>query len=129
MEQENDFIEREVKKIILFLRNLFAKISGVTINEEKTFVNTLDIELKEKLAVGFYELLNLEKKELEIKIKDIDVLILDELIKVFHEIYKNEKIVIDRTRLKNVLLIIIHTVDDRSRTFSFERQEIKNILK
>ncbi|WP_299667642.1 hypothetical protein [uncultured Polaribacter sp.] len=111
------------------MRNLFAKISGVTINEEKTFVNTLDIELKEKLAVGFYELLNLEKKELEIKIKDIDVLILDELIKVFHEIYKNEKIVIDRTRLKNVLLIIIHTVDDRSRTFSFERQEIKNILK
>ena len=52
MEQKNDFIEREIQNITLFIRSLISKIvKGVDLS---TSIQTLDKELKGKLDFGFF---------------------------------------------------------------------------
>ncbi|QTD37745.1 hypothetical protein JL193_00050 [Polaribacter batillariae] len=129
MEQENDFIQREIKKIILFFESLLSKLSGASSKTEQSIINNFDTELKEKLSVGFFEMLSLENNDLKLRIKEVDILILENLVIVLYEIYKNKNLIEDKFNLKRILLIIIDRIEYKSRTFSLERQKIKNNLK
>mgnify|MGYP000288916887 CR=1 FL=1 len=127
MEHKNDFIEREVQKIGQFIRNLIAKItkSGTT----SISLESLDKELNGKLDFSFYELLELNEEDLKSKIKGVDIIILEGLLKLFYEIDKEQVTNLDVNKLRKVSLLILKEIEDTSRTFSLERQEIKNYFK
>lgn len=127
MEHKNDFIEREVQKIGQFIRNLIAKItkSGTT----SISLESLDKELNGKLDFSFYELLELNEEDLKNKIKGVDIIILEGLLKLFYEIDKEQVTNLDVNKLRKVSLLILKEIEDTSRTFSLERQEIKNYFK
>ena len=127
MEHKNDFIEREVQKIGQFIRNLIAKItkSGTT----SISLESLDKELNGKLDFSFYELLELNEEDLKNKIKGVDIIILEGLLKLFYDIDKEQVTNLDVNKLRKVSLLILKEIEDTSRTFSLERQEIKNYFK
>ena len=127
MEYKNDFIEREVQKIILFLRNIIAKI--IQDGNPSIIIQSFDKELKGKLDFGFYELLELNDEDLKNKIDGVDIIILEDLIKVFYEFNKKEIPTLDANNLKRVSLFIINEIEMKSLTFSFEREQIKNYFK
>tara|TARA_B110001454_G_C12722506_1_gene435403 strand:+ start:4944 stop:5330 length:387 start_codon:yes stop_codon:yes gene_type:complete len=127
MEQKNDFIEREIQKITLFIRSLISKIvKGVDLN---TSIQTLDKELKGKLDFGFFEILGLNEEVLKKKINGVDILILEELLNLFYEIDKKELEISEINNLSRVCIILIDEIENKSRVFSFERQDIKNYFK
>ncbi|ARV14762.1 hypothetical protein [Polaribacter sp. SA4-12] len=127
MEYRNDFIEREIQKITLFLRNFIAKITGE--GNVSYSLQSFDKELKGKLDFGFYEILALNEEDLKKKINGVDVLILEELLKVFYKIDIEEIGSLESNNLKRVSLIIIDEIENKSLVFSFERQQIKNYFK
>ncbi|WP_158838379.1 hypothetical protein [Polaribacter sp. L3A8] len=127
MEYKNDFIEREIQKITLFLRNFITKIIGN--GDTSISLESFDKELKGKLDFGFYEILELNDEDLREKINGVDLLILEELLKVFYNIDKKEMVALESDKLKRVSLIIIDEVENKSLVFSFERQQIKNYFK
>jgi hypothetical protein len=127
MEYRNDFIEREIQKITLFLRNLIAEINeggSSTISLE-----SLDKELIGKLDFGFYEILELNEEDLKTKIKGVDVLILEDLVRLFYEMSKKKMDQTNSNNLKRVSLIMIDEIEIKSLVFSLERQQIKNYFK
>jgi hypothetical protein len=127
MEYKNDFIEREIQKITLFFRNFIAKIAGE--GNSSVSLQSFDKDLKGKLDFGFHEILELNDEDLKKKINGVDVLILEELLKVFYKIDKKEIAAIESYKLKRVSLIIIDEVENKSLVYSFERQQIKNYFK
>jgi hypothetical protein len=127
MEYRNDFIEREIQKITLFLRKFITKIAGE--GNAGVSLKSFDKELKGKLDFGFYEILGLNDEDLRKKINGVDVLILEELLKVFYKIDIEEIGSLESNNLKRVSLIIIDEIENKSLVFSFERQHIKNYFK
>lgn len=127
MEYRNDFIEREIQKITLFLRNLIAVINGG--GDSTISLESLDKELIGKLDFGFYEILELNEEDLKIKIKGVDVLILEDLVRLFYEMSKKKMVQTNSNNLKRVSLIIIDEIEIKSLVFSLERQQIKNYFK
>ena len=127
MEYKNDFIEREIQKITLFLRNFIAKIARE--GNASVSLKSFDKDLKGKLDFSFYEILELNDEDLKKKINGVDVLILEELLKVFYKIDKEEIAALEFDKLKRISLIIIDYVENKSLVFSFERQQIKNYFK
>ncbi|SDS15991.1 hypothetical protein SAMN05216503_2170 [Polaribacter sp. KT25b] len=123
MEHKNDFIEREIQKISFFLRKMFSSISST---DEVFSLQAFNEDLKEKLDFGFYELLALNEEELKNKIHGVDILILEDLLKVFYEIDKEEIVTLESYNLSRVSLILINEIENKSKVFSFERQQIKN---
>ena len=127
MEQKNDFIEREIQNITLFIRSLISKIvKGVDLS---TSIQTLDKELKGKLDFGFFEILGLNEEVLKRKLNGVDILILEELLNLFYEIDKKELEISEINNLSRVCIILIDEIENKSRVFSFERQDIKNYFK
>ena len=127
MEYRNDFIEREIQKITLFLRNLIAVINGG--GDSTISLESLDKELIGKLDFGFYEFLELNEEDLKIKIKGVDVLILEDLVRLFYEMSKKKMVQTNSNNLIRVSLIIIDEIEIKSLVFSLERQQIKNYFK
>ena len=127
MEYKSDFLEREIQKITLFLKKTLSKM--VNDDDEVFSLNSFNEALKGRLDFGFYELLELNKEDLRAKIKEVDVLILEELLKVFYQISKNEMITLDKTKLKMVTLTIIEEIENNTKVYSLERQKIKNYFK
>jgi len=127
MEQKNDFIEREIQKITLFIKSLISKIvKGIDLSIS---LQSLDKELKGKLDFGFFEILDLNEEVLKKKINGVDILILEELLNLFYEIDRKELEISEMNKLSRVSLIIIAEIENKSRVFSFERQDIKNYFK
>lgn len=127
MEYRNDFIEREIQKITLFLRNLIAVINGG--GDSTISLESLDKELIGKLDFGFYEILELNEEDLKTKIKGVDVLILEDLVRLFYEMSKKKMVQTNSNNLKRVSLIMIDEIEIKSLVFSLERQQIKNYFK
>ncbi len=126
MEYKNDFIEREIQKITLFIRNLIAKIGG---GDSSISLESLDKELIGKLDFGFYEILELNEDDLKNKIKGVDVVILEDLVNLFYEMSKKEMVASNSDNLKRITLTIIEEIEIKSLVFSLERQQIKNYFK
>jgi hypothetical protein len=127
MEYRNDFIEREIQKITLFLRNLIAVINGG--GDSTISLESLDKELIGKLDFGFSEILELNEEDLKTKIKGVDVLILEYLVRLFYEMSKKKMVQTNSNNLKRVSLIMIDEIEIKSLVFSLERQQIKNYFK
>jgi hypothetical protein len=127
MEYKNDFIEREIQKITLFLRNFIAKIAGE--GYAGVSLQSFDKELKGKLDFGFYEILVLNDEDLRKKLNGVDVLILEELLIIFYKIDIAKMSTSESYNLKRVSLIIIEKIENKSLVFSFDRQQIKNYFK
>ena len=126
MEYKNDFLEREIQKITLFLRKTLSKM----VNDDDVFsLQVFNEELKGKLDFGFYELLDLKKEDLKAKIEGVDVLILEELLKVFYQIGKSKMITLEDSKLIKSSLIIIEELENNTKVYSLERQQIKNYFK
>lgn len=125
MEYRSDFIEREIQKIILLIRNLMANLG----EEGNVNLKALDQELKEKLDFGFFEIFELSNEDLKKKINGVDVLILEELLRVLYKITIQNVTNLKSNTLKRVSLQIIDEIENKSSVYSFERQQIKNYFK
>ncbi|MEN8965922.1 MAG: hypothetical protein ABF250_08050 [Polaribacter sp.] len=125
MEYRSDFIEREIQKIILLIRNLMANLG----EEGNVNLKALDQELKEKLDFGFFEIFELSNEDLKKKINGVDVLILEELLRVLYKITIQNVTHLKSNTLKRVSLQIIDEIENKSSVYSFERQQIKNYFK
>lgn len=125
MEYRSDFIEREIQKIILLIRNLMANLG----EEGNVNLKALDQELKEKLDFGFFEIFELSNEDLKKKINGVDILILEELLRVLYKITIQNVTHLKSNTLKRVSLQIINEIENKSSVYSFEIQQIKNYFK
>ncbi|QVY65674.1 hypothetical protein [Polaribacter sp. Q13] len=127
MEYRNDFLEREIQKITLFLRKTLSKIAK---DDDDVFsLQSFNEDLKGKLDFGFYELLDLSIDDLKTKIEGLNVFVLEELLRVFYQISKNEMLISDNSNLKTAALIILEEIENNTKVYSLERQQIKNYFK
>lgn len=133
MEQENDFIKREIQKLTMILMKLFDKTSSADANSFEAVVFETNEKLEEFFGFTLNEIATTENSKLIDKVESIHEIHLEKLIElVFKTIQKSEELKKDLNfetkELSNKLWLMIDFANDKSKSFSVERMNMKSQL-
>ncbi len=122
MQEEKDYIQREIKKIISFLKRFIGKVSKDSLEE-----NDLNFS---KDFFGFFGFdfsyfINLDEEDFRKKSTKIDSSILEQLVYLFLELAKKNSLPIYAEKG----LILLEIIDKKEKIFSLERMQLKQSLK
>ena len=133
MEQENDFIKREIQKLAFALMKLMDKTVSPDINNFEAVVFETSKKLEEYFGLSLKEISDVTNSELIQKVEGLHQEHLEKLIELlYHTIQKSKEFDIEmnfkNNELSNKLLLLIDLADDRSKSFSIERMNMKSQL-
>ncbi|GEM_PF-1462017 len=133
MQQENDFILREIQKMTLFFIQLISQASSMKLPGLEVEINNISEELKAKIDLSISEIIELENTKLLLKINTLNVLHIEKITELIYEIlkktHKTDKIYgFDQKELALKNILLIKHLDHHSNTLSIKRIEMKNML-
>ncbi|HET8804774.1 MAG TPA: hypothetical protein VFM72_09360 [Aequorivita sp.] len=133
MEQENDFIKREIQKLVFALMKLIDKTVSADINNFEAVVFETNKQLEAYFGFSTNEISDATNSELIQKVEGLHQEHLEKLIELlYHTIQKSKEFGIEinfkNIELSNKLLLLIDLADNRSKSFSVERMNMKSQL-
>lgn len=128
MQQEKDYIKREIEKLLLFLKKLVDKISS----GNSTEIETSDLKaIPSELNFNLTKIISISLENFSEEVKELDSSILEELTNLFVSLAKKSSNKNKEIHLKKAL-ILLNLIDEKDKTFSFERialkQEIERLV-
>jgi len=133
MQQETDFILREVQRLTHFISNLISNISTMNTNDIEDGIKETDDFIRKEWKFSFKDIILMSKKDFLIKLKNTPDIHLEKLAKLlFLLIIKGRKnsnlINYDWNELTSKAIILLNNLDERSKIFSIERMQLKSTL-
>jgi hypothetical protein len=133
LEQEKDYIKREIQKLSLVLMKLIDKTASSNTNNFEAVVYETNEKLEEFFGLSLKELAIIENSKLMGKVKSFHEEHLEKLIELLYQtIQKSEKFRVDFEfeikELSNKLLLLIDFANDKGKLFSVERMNMKSQL-
>lgn len=133
MEQETDYILREVKRITTFITNLISSINTLNTNEIEIGIKETDDFIKKEWNITFKEIITLNEFEFINRLKELPEVHLEKLAEILSEITKkiNTPELEDKysvNELANKGILLINNINEKSKVYSVKRMEIKNVL-
>ncbi|MBS9773705.1 MAG: hypothetical protein KGV59_00920 [Tenacibaculum sp.] len=133
MEQETDFILKEIKKITYFLSKLISNISTSNNFEIENIINETDEFLKEKWKLSFNEITTLNEIDFLNKLENLPEIHLDKFVELLSEIINKLKTSelqnkYNKNELANKTIVLIDKINKNSKDLSLKRMQIKNNL-
>ncbi|MRT15376.1 hypothetical protein F3C99_00205 [Vitellibacter sp. q18] len=134
MEQENDFIKREIQKLTMVMNKLIDKTASAHANTFETVVFETDEKLEENFGLSLKKISAMENVKLIEKVKRIHSELFEKLIELLYQtIQKSEEFTKDfdfeKKEISNKLLLMIEFANEKSNSFSVERMNMKTHLK
>ncbi|WP_158976232.1 hypothetical protein [Cellulophaga sp. L1A9] len=133
MIEEKDFILREVQRLTELLKNLIRKVNDFEAENEQHSLEDINTALKSEFNLSIPEISEIGTDDFLILIQNMNEDHLDKIITlVFNLIKKNRQyngnLHLNESELikKNILMITL--LDQKSKTFSMERMQIKKTL-
>ena len=126
MEQESDFILREVKKLTLLITNLISNLNTLNKDELENGIRETDDFIRKKWGISLKEIASISSFDFTNKFKapaEKLAELLSIFIKKIANLDMNEKYSGKELAKKGILLI--DKLDDQSKTYSLKRMEIK----
>jgi|TARA_B110000285_G_C15010849_1_gene556361 hypothetical protein len=133
MEQETDYILREVKRLTTFISNLISNVSTLNSNEVESGIKETDDFIRKEWNLSFKEIISLTEFEFINRLKELPEVHLEKLAELLSEITKK----INTTELENKYnknelvnkgIFLIDNINEKSKVYSMKRMEIKNVL-
>ena len=127
MQQEKDYLQRDIERITLFLKTLLRKVASLNNEDFQPHYNQFEKELQEQVDFSIRDLNELD----EVGLKDILVPLhlthIENLVEIAYEIFKKSNPKNKKRFVKNVLSMVGY-VNEKSDTFSLQRLQIKEEL-
>ena len=89
MQQETDYILREVQRLTNFITSLVGTISTSNSNDIETQIKETDDFIRKEFNLSFKDVLTLNNTELIQKLKELPIIHLEHLATLFYEISVN----------------------------------------
>ncbi len=133
MEQESDYILREVKKLTLFITNLISNLNTSNKDELDNGIRETDDFIRKKWGISLKEIASISPFDFTNKFKELEEIHLEKLAELLNVFIKkmatldmNEQYKGKELAKKGILLINI--LNDKSKTYSIKRMELKKEL-
>ncbi|WP_010182071.1 hypothetical protein [Aquimarina agarilytica] len=127
MQEEKDFIKREIQKLALVFKKLTSLIIKIEPKNIENELTTIESNLKKTINLTLKEISEMSEAEFIEKIKIFDEQNLEQLLELIHAIIiKSQK----KTKLNLAKkgIVIADYLDKNSKTFSLKRHDLKNAL-
>ncbi len=133
MEQETDYILREVKRLTTFITNLISNVSTLNSDEIESGIKETDDFIKKEWNLSFKEIISLTEIEFINRLKELPEVHLEKLAELLSEIIKKIntpelKNKYNKNELANKGILLIDNINEKSKVYSMKRMEIKNVL-
>tara|TARA_R110002074_G_C12311753_1_gene646092 strand:+ start:423 stop:836 length:414 start_codon:yes stop_codon:yes gene_type:complete len=133
MEQETDYILREVKRLTTFITNLISNVSTLNSDEIESGIKETDDFIKKEWNLSFKEIISLTEIEFINRLKELPEVHLEKLAELLSEIIKKIntpelKNKYNKNELANKGILLINNINEKSKVYSMKRMEIKNVL-
>lgn len=127
MQQEKDYIQREIQRLTLLLTKLIGKVLGLNTNDFEKETQNIESALKTEFDLTLKEIAQIEDSALVEKIKGLNEEHLEKLAELI-SVLVNHKQVEYGSGLEEKGIVILNFLESNSKTFSFKRMELKNTL-
>ena len=126
MQQEKDFLKREIQKLNIFLTNLIAKVIGINTQNSSDEIQNISESLKENFDLTFREIIDLPKDEFYSRIQKLHETHLDKISDLLYEcgtVAKSNECFreIDKQKMLLKSIEILDFLDENSNTYSLSR--------
>ena len=130
MIEEKDFLLREVQRITLLLKELISKVTGLDSGNSSKDLTEIDNKLKSNLDISIKAIIDMPENEFLEKFLIKNENYLEQLSELIFEIIKKRQsnYDFDEKELIKKNIIIIEAVNKKSKTYSLQRMNMKNIL-
>jgi hypothetical protein len=127
MQEEKDYLQRDIERITLFLKIMLKRIAGLNDENFQPQYDELEKDLNEQVDFSLEELNHLNKTRLVQKIESMHLEHIEKLVEIAYEVvgktsFNNKK------KLVNNVLLMIGYIDEKSNTFSLRRLQIREEL-
>ena len=127
MQQEKDYILREIQRLTLLLTKLIGKALGLNPNEFEQETQNIESDLKTEFDLTLREISKMEDSVLLERIHKLNEEHLEKLAELICVLLNNKQTEYEN-RLAQKGIVILNFLDSKSKTFSFKRIELKNTL-
>ncbi len=128
MQQEKDFIKREIQRLTIFLSKLIGQIQDTKENDFEQELDQLGLELKNEFDFDIYEVLTIAEKELLEKVEKFNEVNVAQLAQLFVTVADKFEVGEKKDIMIKKALALLNHIDSISNTFSLQRMELKNKL-
>lgn len=133
MEQETDYILREVNKITLLISHLISQFSKLSNSEIERGIREVDDLIKRKWDFSLLEITTYSEVEFINRLKELPEVHLEKLAELLGEIINHINTPelerkYDKKELRNKGILLIDHINKKSKVYSMKRMEIKNRL-
>ena len=133
MEQESDFILREVKRLTNFITNLISNISTSNKNELENGIRETDDFIRKEWDLSLKEIVTFSEFNFMNKLKELHEIHIEKLAELLSEIIKKMNTPeiakkYNQIELAKKGVLLINSLNDKSKTYSIKRMELKHIL-
>lgn len=129
MQQEKDFIKREIQRLTIFISRIIGRLQETEIEDLENTLDQVDDELKSEFGFNLAEMPLMPDKTLLEKVKNLSENNVEQLAILLATIADKLD---DRDQINKLVrkaIIMLDHVDSMSDTFSIKRMELKNTLK
>jgi len=127
MQEEKDYIQREIQRLTLLLRKLIGKALGIKSNDFEQGMQNIESDLKDEFDLTLRDISEMEESELTEKINGLNEQHLEKLAELINAVAENSQNDFGKEIARRGI-VILNYLDNNSKTFSFERMELKNTL-
>ncbi|NJB35284.1 hypothetical protein [Croceivirga sp. JEA036] len=127
MQQEKDFIQREIQRLTLLIAKLLERALAMPITETEQETKAIEATLKAEFGFTLKEILVLEDAIFLNRIKEINHEHLEKLAELISVIVQKELKDFDQSLAVKGLALLDY-VDSVTQTFSFKRMELLKTL-
>lgn len=131
--ERRDFLMREIEKLILAIRKLIGLVEELTSDNFEETIGQINHDLIELFGFNLNDISEMNEPEFISKINNIDeanlelfALLLSEISKKTNQFKKEETY--NSKELAKKALLLLNEVDEKTKTFSFNRMELKKEL-
>lgn len=133
MQQEKDYIKREIQKLTMALMKLIDKTVSADINNFESVVFETNEQIKEYFGLSLNEIAAADNSKLMDRVESFHEVDIEKLIELlFQTIQKSEELEVELNfeieELSNKLLLMIDFANEKSKSFSVERMNMKTHL-
>lgn len=133
MEQENDFIKREIQKLAMVLNKLIDKTASADANTLEAAVFETEEKLVGHFGLSMKEISTMESSKLIDKVKGLQKEHLEKSIELIYQTIQKTKefkkdFDFEIEELSNRLVLMIDFADEKSNSFSVKRMNMKTKL-
>ncbi|GAA4281637.1 hypothetical protein [Gaetbulibacter aestuarii] len=130
---EKDFMERELKKLVLLLTGLIEQVGGLSSKNANETLPDIDSTIQKEFGFTLRDLSKMGDKDLLENAENLHPSALEKLSELLFTLVTNDafsKIVtdIDKNELAHKTIVIIDFLNDQSDTFSLQRMQMRAVL-